>query len=85
MAKKNKLFGTVALIGTLAGATVAVYSKRKEIRALIEEAAARFLPAQDAQEAEAERWEENDDTDIVIDRTSGAKAQENEAEETPAE
>ncbi len=85
MAKKKGLFGTIAAIGAIAGATAAVYAKRREIRALIEEAAARVRSAEGAQpdeaEVEAEGWEENDDTDIVIDRTSTA----NEAEETPAE
>ena len=82
MAKKNKLFGTIALIGTIAGATAAVYANRREIRALIQDAAGRFLPSDE--EPETECWEENDDTDIVIDRTSAA-TQDNEAEETPAE
>ena len=82
MAKKKGLFGTIALIGTIAGATAAVYAKRKEIRALIQDTAARFLPQE---EPEAECWEENDETDIVIDRTSAANAEENEAGETPAD
>jgi len=90
MAKKKKsLFGTIALIGATAAAAAAVYSRRKEIRAMIEEAAERFLPVDDEPEDAAECWEENDDTDIVIDRTGAADAEETgaagDAEETPAE
>ncbi len=83
--KKKSLFGAIAFISAAAAATAAVYANRKEIRALLEDAAERFLPVDDEPETEPESWEENDDTDIVIDRTSAAGAEDGEAEETPAE
>ncbi len=100
MAKKKSLLGTLLFLSAAAAGTAAVYSKRKEIRAMLRNAAERFLPEEDAEEFECE--EPGDaGIDITIDRSrrTGAEqaledvvaAEEQaaeataDAEETPAE
>ena len=80
MAKKKKsFFGTLLKIGGLAAATVAVYSKRNEIKAFVADAAERIFP----DDAELEPVEETlgDEPEVVIDGKSCAETPE-EAETT---
>ena len=81
MARKKSFFGTLLKLGGLAAATVAVYSKREEIKAFLSDAAERIFP----ENAEIEPVEETlqPEPDVVIDATE--KAEETvETEDVPA-
>lgn len=71
MAKKKSFFGTLLKLGGLAAATVAVYSKREEIKSFLTDAAERIFP----EEPEIEPVEETlqPEPDVVIDATEQAK------------
>lgn len=72
MAEKKNLFGTALTLAALAAATAVVYSRRSEIRALLEQASELVHPARGTQpDSEPEEPEEKD---IVIDMTEEDRA-----------